>query len=337
MRRRIFGVACGLLFLVGRGGAVQLFEYHVIDVPCSACPGGIALRTAPQGISAAGEMVGGFTDAVGAQHGFLLSRGRFTSIDVPGSLVGRAGTLPTTADGINPAGDIVGQFTAPYNPPVSTTAAIDDPRYCPAANSPACIKGFMLRHGVVSTVLFPGHPGAIPQRITPDGDIYGCRHDFDLMQSMFGVVWTRFGDSSLTAGGGELTDPTKSFPSSMNNGATPGGGVIVGLWDDMNTPSHRHGFVVQNGQFQSYDVPRATITLTAIWDINPSGQFVGTYVDATGRHGFEQNPDGSAPIQLDVPGGANTFATGINPEGMIVGTYTVSGKTHGFLAVPIAE
>jgi uncharacterized membrane protein len=337
MRGRIFSVICGLLFLVGRGGAVQSFSYQAIDVPCSACPGGIALRTAPEGISAVGEIVGGFTDAVGGQHGFLLSRGRFTSIDVPGSLVGVAGTLPTTPDGINPAGDIVGQFTAPYNPPASTTAAIDDARYCPAANSPACIKGFLYRRGVFSTVLFPGHPGAWPQRITPDGDIYGCLHDYDLMRSMFGAVWTRFGDSSLTAGGGELIDPTKSFPSSMNNGATPGGGVIVGLWDDMNTPSHRHGFVVQNGQFQSYDVPSTTITLTAIWDINPSGQFVGTYVDATGRHGFEQNPDGSAPIQLDVPGGANTIAFGINPQGMIVGDYTVSGKVHGFVAAPAAE
>lgn len=342
MRSRMFGVVCGLLFVVGRVAAVQSFTFYTIDVPCSGCPGGIARSTAVSGINASGTMVGVFTDAVGGRHGFLLRRDRFTSIDVPGLLVGVAGTLPTGLNatcciGINPAGDIVGSFTAPYNPPVSTTASIDDPSYCPAANSPACIKGFIYSHGVFSTVLFPGHPGAIPQRITPDGDIYGCLHDYDVMRSMFGAVWTRSGDSSLTAGGGELTDPTQSVPSSMNNGATPGGGTIVGLWDDMNTPSHRHGFVVQNGQFQSYDVPRATITLTNIWDINPSGQFVGTYVDATGRHGFLQNPDGSTPIQLDVPGGANTIAEGINPEGVIVGSYTAGGRTHGFVAIPGAE
>lgn len=336
MRVRMIGIVCGLLLLVGRSSATSSFTYYAVDVPCSACPGGIALRTAPGGINAPGEIVGGFTDAVGGQHGFLLSRGGFTTIDVPGSLVGVAGTLPTTANGINPSGEIVGQFTAPFNPPVSTSAAINDPRYCPAAKSPACIKGFLYSQGVFSIVLFPGHPGAIAEHITPDGDIYGCLHDYDLMGSMFGAVWTRSGDSSLTAAGGELADSTQSFPSSMNNGAA-GNGVIVGLWDDMNTLSHRHGFLVQHGVFQSYDVPGNTVTLTAIWDVNREGQFVGTYVDATGRHGFLQNPDGSAPIQLDVPSGANTIAFGINPAGAVVGTYTAAGKTRGFLAVPAGE
>lgn len=334
MRVRMLGIVCGLLLLVGRGGATSSFTYSAIDVPCSACPGGIALRTAPGGINAPGDIVGGFTDAVGGQHGFLLSDGVFTTIDVPGSLIGGTGTLPTTANGINPAGEIVGQFTAPYNPPVSTSATISDPRYCPAVNSPACLKGFLYSHGAFSVVLFPGHPGAIPEHITPNRDIYGCLHDYDLAESMLGAVWTRSGDSSLAIGGGELSDPTKSVPSSMNNGAA-GNGVIAGLWDDMKTPNHRHGFLVQNGTFRSYDVPGST--LTAIWDMNREGQFVGTYVGATGRHGFLQNPDGSASIQLDVPGGANTIAFGINPEGAIVGTYVASGKTRGFLAVPVGE
>jgi hypothetical protein len=335
---RLFSVACGLLLLGGQGVFAQSFRFQTIDVPCSTCTAGIALGTQPKGINAAGEIVGGFTDAGRRAHGFLLRHGQFTTIDVPGWLVGAAGTLPTSANGINPDGDIVGSFTAPYNPPISTTSAIDDPRYCPAANSPACTKGFLYSHGVFSAVLFPGHPGAVPWHITPDGDIYGCLHDYDFMRSMFGAAWTRFGDSSLTAGGGEVADPTKSFPSSMNNGATPGGQVIVGLWADMNTPSHGHGFIVQNGEFRSYDVSASSI-LTSIWDINPRGQFVGTYIDSTGRHGFLQNPDGSAPIQLDVPfsGGANTVANAINPEVFIVGTYTAGGQTRGFVAAPSTD
>jgi uncharacterized membrane protein len=119
---------------------------------------------------------------------------------------------------------------------------------------------------------------------------------------------------------------------SMNNGATPGGQVIVGLWNDA---IRRHGFVVQDGVFHSYDVPSSTIKVTAIWDINPSGQFVGTYVDATGRHGFLQNPDGSAPIQLDVPGELGTIAYGINPAGVIVGTYAIGPLSHGFVAASV--
>jgi hypothetical protein len=33
------------------------------------------------------------------------------------------------------------------------------------------------------------HPGAIAQRITADGDIYGCVHDHDLGPSMYGAAW----------------------------------------------------------------------------------------------------------------------------------------------------
>lgn len=118
----------------------------------------------------------------------------------------------------------------------------------------------------------------------------------------------------------------------MNNGATPGGNMIVGLWTDMS--NHRHGFVVRGGSFQSFDVLGSI--LTAIWDVNPEQQFVGTYIDNTGhRHGFLQLPDGSVPIKVDVPGAAATIAFGINPDGVIVGQYAASGHTHGFLAVPV--
>lgn len=318
-----------------RGAAAQPYTFYSLDVPCSACANGVALAQ-PSGINAVGDVVGGFTDAVGGQHGFLLSRGRFTSIDVPGSLVGVAGTLPTSANGINPSGDIVGSFAAPYNPPVSTTAGLNDARYCPAKGSPACSKGFLYSKGTFSLLLFRDHPGATPQHILPNGTVFGCLHDYDLMGSMFGAVWSRSGDASLRAGGGVLNDATLSAPSSMINGIA-GNGVMVGFGNDPNRSNQRAGIIVQNGDLRFYNFPSATTSLTAIWDMNAGGQFVGTYIDATGRHGFVQNPDGSAPIQLDVPGGANTLAKGINPEGMIVGTYTVSGKTHGFLAVPPSE
>jgi hypothetical protein len=150
---------------------------------------------------------------------------------------------------------------------------------------------------------------------------------------MYGAIWYHNGDlANLTMGGGELMDPTMGMTMSMNNGATPGGRVIVGLFNDA---VRRHGFVVQDGEFQAYDVPSSTIRLTAIWDINPRGQFVGTYVDATGRHGFLQNPDGSAPNQIDaIAGQPGTTVFGINPNGVIVGTYTIGSAVHGFIGVP---
>jgi uncharacterized membrane protein len=329
LHKRLSSLLSVLLLFGGRGLA-QSFSFESIDVPCSNCPNGIARRTAIGGINPRGDIVGVYTDAVGRQHGFLLRDGQFATIDVPGALAGVGGTLPTIARGISPSGEIVGQYTAPVNAAVPP----DSPAYCPAAGSPACTKGFLYSDGRFSTVLFPGHPGAIPGRITPDGSIYGCFHDFDVMASMFSATWTPGGVTSLALNGGELSDPTESYPNSMHGGATPDGRTVVGFYTDMMA-GNQHGYQLQNGILQSYDVPLSIRTV--IWDINPGGQFVGTYDDANGRrHAFLQRPDGSAPLVLDYPGAVATIAMGINPDGAIVGQYTDnSGQTHGFLAVPI--
>ena len=233
----------------------------------------------------------------------------YVSIDVPCSACPGQIAAQTIANGINSEGDIVGAFT----------------------DAVGLQHGFLLREGRFTTIDFPG---AVPWRITRHGDIYGCLHDFDFMNSMFGAVWTRSSVLSLMANGGELTDSSQSMPNSMNNGATPDGHLIVGFWAD--TTGHRRGFLVQDGVFQSYDVPGSTFT--APWDINPRRQFVGTYIDGTGqRHGFLQRPNGSAPINVDYPGAAATIAFGINSEGVIVGRYTIGGITHGFVAEAVEE
>jgi hypothetical protein len=142
-----------------------------------------------------------------------------------------------------------------------------------------------------------------------------------------------------------------AIPMSMNNGATPGGDTAVGLFMDMG--NQQHGYLVRNRIFEIYDAS-STATLTVIWDINPSRQFVGAYREAgevpARRHAFLQKPDGSAPITLDFtcqePAGCAgaafgtaafaTVAFGINADGTIVGQYVLvnGGPVHGFLAVP---
>lgn len=307
-----------LLFLVGASVA-QSFHFAPIDVPCTACPGGIARQTIAQGINPRGDTVGTYKDAANQQHGFLLSKGQFTTIDFPGAVA-------TIARGIGPSGDIVGSYTAPAGSSAE----------CQVITSPACNHGFLYSGGTFSTLQFGNHPGAFAQRITPDGSIYGCLHDMDVMGSMFGAAWTTFGDISLTAGGGELTDANRAIPASMNNGSTPDGHTIVGHFTDMAT-NLTHGFMVQNGDLQVYDVPGSI--LTQIWDVNPGRAFVGTYVASNGkRHGFLQLPDGSAPINVDYPAATATIAFGMNPGGTIVGQYIdTSGRIHGFLAVPPEE
>jgi hypothetical protein len=314
----------------------QPFDYRAVDVACAAgaptfCPGGTAPQTAVNGINANGDIVGSYMDGAHHQHGFVRRNGVYTSLDVPGTFGDVAGTLPTVANGINPSGDIVGTYAVPFD----DDEPFDSPFYCPTAHPAACVKGFIYRHGEFASLLFPGHPGAVPQRITPNGDVYGCLHDLDTGMSMHGAIWYRDGTyASLTTNGGELNDASVDVPMSMNNGATPSGRVIVGLFNDAVS---RHGFVVRGGVFKPYDVHSATIKLTAIWDMNPRGQFVGTYVDSTGRHGFLQNPDGSEAIQVDVTGMANTIVMGINPSGVIVGTYTIGTATHGFIGVPVQK
>lgn len=342
-----FSLICGLLLLVSHSAA-QSFTYVSIDVPCSAFPSGAvcpasgyAAASMANGINPGGDIVGSYTDGSGKSHGFLLQDGQFSTIDV--DFAWAAFTIG--AFGISPGGDIVGRYRAVPN----TTAAPNSPQYCDG--TAACIKGFLYHLGKFSSVLYPGHPGAFAQRISPDGDIYGCLHDHNTGNSMFGAAWLRSGDISLIAGEGELADATLDLPMSMNNGATPDGSIVVGHYADMGTPPHTHGFVVQNGILQQppagaacydlsgtpcYDVPLSSVT--QIWDINPGQQFVGTYKDSSGhQHGFLQFPDGSAPIQLDYPGAAATIAFGINPDGVIVGQYSQSGNVHGFAAIPASD
>jgi len=362
-KKALFSLVSGTFMLVIPVFAQQ-YTFVPLDVQCPAtaaaseCPAGlvpgqVAAQTSAKGINARGDIVGFYI--AGGTHGFLLRDGRYTSLDFP--VPGVRGTI---ANGINPRGEIVGQYQLPVhdlnNPPPE-----DSPLYCPSAADPACIKGLHYWHGEFSTLMFPTtvdengqqhkHPGAIAQRITPNGDIYGCVHDHDLGPSMHGAAWTRSGTFSLTSNGGQLSD-SMAVPMSMNNGATPGNyPTIVGFFMDML--NRQHGYIVQNGMLESYD-PTPITMLTAIWDINPSGQFVGTYRESlelpAKRHGFVQTLDGSAPITLDftcedpggcagAPFGTRAFATvafGINPDAVVVGQYLLvnGGAAHGFVAIP---
>jgi len=60
--------------------------------------------TVPSAITAAGVVLGSYSDSSGAQHGFLRNAdGRFTTFDPPGSTL-------TTATAINPAGTVTGAY-----------------------------------------------------------------------------------------------------------------------------------------------------------------------------------------------------------------------------------
>src|SRR5437660_6590550 len=302
-------IALGFAVLAIGSAQAQSFDYASVDFPN-------ATRTRAWGINPGGVIVGDYRDASNVPHGFVLSGGHYITLDVPGSVLGLMGTLPTNLRAINPAGDIVGFYIAPAN----STAG------CTVAGLSPCLKGFLLRHGSFSTVLFPGHEGSIPARITPNGNIYACYHDADLMGSMFGFA--RIGSTFTSI----------DMPASMHTGATPDGNTIVGLYTDMMaSPPATHGYVLENGNFQSFDVPSSTSKFTEAWDINPDGHIVGDFQQGAGMfHGFLRI--GNEYTVIDFPAAVATHAQGINPQGAIVGMYTDTNKVkHGFLAIPVGN
>lgn len=250
-----------------------------------------ATLTNAQGINHQGDIVGTFIDAAGQQRGFLRSGSQFRTIDYPN---GHA----ILARGINDAGDIVGTYQRP-----GETGGV-----------PA--HGFLLtRRGGLFAIDYPGHLNTIPQRILNDGTILGCYHDTDTMGTMHGMMFQR-GFSAIDMG------------MSMNNGATPDSGYIVGLFMDMD--GRNKAYVMEHDKLSALEVPGALSTNG--WDVNPSRVVVGVYTDAVGAvHGFEY--DGRAFTRIDAPGAATTRVFGINDRGDLVGNFVdTAGRTHGFLA-----
>lgn len=246
-----------------------------------------------QGINPRGDVVGIYRDGTGRTRGYLWSRGETTPIEYPGAAV-------TEARGISADGEIVGTYRMPGEPPVNA-------------------HGFLLKtDGTFVNVDYPGHTNTIAQRILPNGIILGCRHDHDLMDTMRGVVIMPDGTTSET-----------DAHSSMHNGATLDGRLIVGLYMDMMT-GRSEGYVIEDGEFMPFVVPGST--LTTAWDVNPRGEIVGVYRDSANRfHGFVRQ--GAAYESIDVPGAMATRAFGINAQGDVVGAFVdAAGRTRAFVA-----
>jgi uncharacterized membrane protein len=255
-----------------------------------------AVSTVPQGINAGGQVVGWYNNAADAAsivHGFLMNSGSFRPVDFPGATA-------TDARGIGPDGEIVGVFY---------TAA--------GTNATGTMNGYRVRDGQFTVANYPGHMNTIAQRINPRGEIVGCYHDGNMTSTMFGMTLAANGTNSI------------STPASMNNGITPDGRTIAGLYTD--PPGGKgHGYLIEDGVFTPFDVPGSIFT--AAWDISPTGEVVGVYRSPDNKlHGFLWDNEGFT--SLDYPGASATRAFGINAGGDIVGDYVDSGnQRHGFLA-----
>lgn len=252
-----------------------------------------ATFTTAQGINARGDVVGWYVDSLGT-HGYLLRDRGLTKIDYPGAVY-------TDARGVNARGDIVGAYRMAGEPAVN-------------------FHGYLLtKHGEFVAVDFPGHINTILQRITSTGLMLGCRHDTDTMGTMRGVMINGRDQSEVAEIG--------AF-ASMNNGSTPDGGLVVGLFTDMETGRGR-AYLLYGDTFIPFDVPGSIFT--AGWDVNASGEAVGVYRDAGNKfHGFLWS--GLRFSSIDYPTATATRAFGINSQGDIVGAYVdAANRTHGFV------
>jgi len=229
--------------------------------------------------------------------------------------------VPTTADHpaigtqaryISPQGIVLGDYLT-----LEDGATMGNPRF----------RGFMWYQGTF--VYFDAPPLAvydnpsgphsiIPRAINANGDLVGCIHDVDQMDSMHGFRWLHGGTFN------QLSDEM-----TMNNGINAEGDA-VGL-DNSSTTSYQIDKFgnVERLAFHFADGTLADDTLA--WDINTKSEIVGQAWtnDFTVAHAFLRS-QGEYRF-IDPPGAVSAVAFAISSNGNVVGQYRDSSGTHGFL------
>jgi hypothetical protein len=291
------------------------FRQFDVDAP-------LTYQTVPSGINADGVIVGWYFSGSGcpsapcAVKGFIFKDGAFTTV-VYHNAAGINASF-TQLRGIGPSGEIVGSYRM-------------------AGELARDFHGFILTTGgEFVPVDYPGHTSTIPQRILPDGTILGCYHDTDQMLTMHGIWKDKDGFSAVERA------------TTMNNGGTPSGRTVTGIFTDMpGTDAEKgQGYVIDDGVFTPFDAPGSD--WTTAWDMNPAGTIVGWFEeDGTSNvHGYvleHWSVSGGelsgtyTTIDFRFPSGANAVYTdvfGINASGAIVGKFreSIGGPFHGYIA-----
>jgi YD repeat-containing protein len=263
--------------------------------------------------------------------GFVLERGRYTSIQVPGA------TGESLAGGINNRGQIVGQYrdargehgylrdaqgklTTIHIPGALATAPVkindrgqivgNYSRNATNTKDPnATVHGFVFHRGKVTTIDYPGAASTQAAGINNRGEVVGDY--FDAAGTAHGFRWYKGRFTRIYVPG--------TFTGVLD--INDRGQVVGYLADDVAGPFH--GFVLDKGKFTSFDAPG--VRYTYAFGIDNRGRIVGfTGTDAAGTelHGFRVDKRGRGTFErIDFPGAPSTVATDINDRGRIVGFY----------------
>lgn len=261
-----------------------------------------AVTTVAAGIGDNGHIVGWYTKG-NVTSGFLYANGNYSSVQYPNAIV-------TQVMSVNSAGDVAGWYRK-----AGETQTFQ--------GQPMAYHGFVRTSaGEFLEATHPSHKYGMAQRILADGSVVGCYHDDDF-SSMRG---TRIPRHALTPTGVHDSGITVvETPFSMNNGGTRDGSRLVGFV--MNTGQ---AYVYENGEMKPFSAPNAKGT--EAWDINQSGQIVGTFDDSTSTtRGFLLENGQFTTVVY--PGSKSTVALGINARGDVVGGFEgADGQRRGYLA-----
>jgi probable HAF family extracellular repeat protein len=276
-------------------------SFTSIDVPG-------ATATRAFGINAVGEIVGSYTDATGT-HGYLWANGSVTTVDFPGA-------MSTEAWGINPRGDIVGRYRIAGDPRtfgfllrdgIFTDISVPGHlhtlpiKISPSGRIVGCfhdtdflvdMRGYVQRRKRVRS--FELLPSTMHNGVTPNGRVL-AGISFESATLVHAYVLVREEYTQFDAPGATFTQAWDISPA----------GKVVGYFN----PVTSHGFVLEASSaldleedvgdddaddgdkkdnasgFMVIDVPGAL--WTRIFGINPEGDMVGSYADASNSvHGF---------------------------------------------------
>jgi hypothetical protein len=153
------------------------------------------------------------------------------------------------------------------------------------------------------------------------GDVAGIWLDTDGRTHGF----LRLADGKIT----EINDPSASDVKNAGTaveGISADGRVIVGAYYDSKLAPH--GFLLEGGQFTTYDVPGAAGTEVTFYD---HGTFGGYYVSSAGAlFGFYVKSGTlhtvAAPGEANPPAGSGTELVGISADGTLFGDVFPAGQ-----------
>jgi hypothetical protein len=287
-------------------------------------PGAVASRSL--GITDSGDIVGAYTTADTRVHGYLLTRGVYTSIDAPGAIFTNAIGVAELRPESKVDNDDHDRFRAGRFRQLAVVGRYDTPN--PANPSAAIGHGYVLRDATLMTI---DHPGT--STFTTAAGINSSGHI---------VGRYRSGEDNQFHGfllaDGEFTAVDYPGAMAMNGIGINNKGDIAGYYGD--SAGRSHAFVLRDGVFTTIDPPDSLGTGEpgGVIGIN-SREVVGYYRFRPGTSPMDGNRafvyslrDGSlTTFALPEPVRATCFF-GINRHGDIVGNFIdAGGRGHGLL------